>query len=416
MEVPVKCCEFVPNTLVSCQVPVFAFSLLYPQCSPQWQPSQLHPPVLTSIAAEPVATTSAHLNGSRTSCTRQCSPQWQLSQLHPPVFTSTAAEPVAPASAHFKSSQNSCAPSAHLDGSQASCTCQCSPQQQLSLLHPSELVSSSPCPVCTCGSCHLLCLSASVGHFPSPSQLPVPRGQLPSTQGIMDQVMQFVEPSRQFVKDSIRLVKRCTKPDRKEFQKIAMATAIGFAIMGFIGFFVKLIHIPINNIIVDHLTFEDNDPKHTSRLCKGYLTKKESDGVLHKVTWPPQSPDLNPIEMVWGELDRRVKAKGPTSAKHLWELLQDCWKTIPGDCHLKLIKRMPRVCKAVIKAKGRYFEEPRHGIQGKHRVTKRGPALSYPMFTLVTSEDIAGSFYACNQGKHRWQLDLPDRNDSDTEF
>jgi protein transport protein SEC61 subunit gamma-like protein len=35
-----------------------------------------------------------------------------------------------------------------------------------------------------------------------------------------------------------------------EFYKIAVATAIGFAIMGFIGFFVKLIHIPINNIIV----------------------------------------------------------------------------------------------------------------------------------------------------------------------
>ncbi|CAJ0963911.1 unnamed protein product [Ranitomeya imitator] len=33
------------------------------------------------------------------------------------------------------------------------------------------------------------------------------------------------------------------------------------------------------------------------------------------------------------------------------------------------------------------------GNQGKHRVTKRGPALSYPMFTLVTSEDIAGSRY-----------------------
>ena len=102
---------------------------------------------------------------------------------------------------------------------------------------------------------------------------------------------------------------------------------------------------------------QDNDPKHTSRLCKGYLTKKESDGVLRQMTWPPQSPDLNPIEMVWGELDRRVKAKGPTSAKHLWELLQDCWKTISGDYLLKLIKRMPRVCEAVIKAKGGYFEE-----------------------------------------------------------
>ncbi|CAJ0953171.1 unnamed protein product [Ranitomeya imitator] len=34
-------------------------------------------------------------------------------------------------------------------------------------------------------------------------------------------------------------------------------------------------------------------------------------------------------------------------------------KTIPGDYLLKLFKRMPRVCKAVIKAKGGYFEEPR---------------------------------------------------------
>ncbi|CAJ0968398.1 unnamed protein product [Ranitomeya imitator] len=103
----------------------------------------------------------------------------------------------------------------------------------------------------------------------------------------------------------------------------------------------------------------DNDPKHTSRLCKGYLTKKDSDGVLRQMTWPPQSPDLNPIKMVWGELDSRVKANGLTSAKYLWELLQDCWKTIPSDYLLKLIKRMPRVCKAVIKAKGGYFEEPR---------------------------------------------------------
>lgn len=31
----------------------------------------------------------------------------------------------------------------------------------------------------------------------------------------MDQVQQVVEPCRQFMKDSMRLVKRCTKPDRK---------------------------------------------------------------------------------------------------------------------------------------------------------------------------------------------------------
>ena len=97
---------------------------------------------------------------------------------------------------------------------------------------------------------------------------------------------------------------------------------------------------------------QDNDPKHTSRLCKDYLTKKESDGVLHQMTWPPQSPDLNPVQMVWDEMDHRVKTKGPTSAQHLWELLQDCWKTISSDDLMKLMERK-------YKAKGRYFKESR---------------------------------------------------------
>ena len=95
---------------------------------------------------------------------------------------------------------------------------------------------------------------------------------------------------------------------------------------------------------------QDNDPEHTYRLYKGYLTKKESDGVLNQMTWPPQSPDLNPIEMFWDEFDRRVKERQPTSAQHVWELLQDCWKSIPGDYLIKLVERMPRVCNAVIKA------------------------------------------------------------------
>ncbi|KAK9827297.1 hypothetical protein WJX81_001926 [Elliptochloris bilobata] len=59
-----------------------------------------------------------------------------------------------------------------------------------------------------------------------------------------------VNPLKDFAKNSIRLVKRCTKPDRKEFNKITVRTALGFIVMGFIGFFVKLIFIPINQIIV----------------------------------------------------------------------------------------------------------------------------------------------------------------------
>ena len=35
-----------------------------------------------------------------------------------------------------------------------------------------------------------------------------------------------------------------------EFLEISRAVAVGFLVMGFIGFAVKLVHIPINNILV----------------------------------------------------------------------------------------------------------------------------------------------------------------------
>ena len=92
--------------------------------------------------------------------------------------------------------------------------------------------------------------------------------------------------------------------------------------------------------------------QHTSRLCKSYLTKKESDGVLHQMTWHPQSPDLNQIQIVWNELDRRVKEKQ--------QVLSTCgnsFKTVGKSFQVKLVERMQSVCKAVIEAKGGYFEE-----------------------------------------------------------
>lgn len=102
---------------------------------------------------------------------------------------------------------------------------------------------------------------------------------------------------------------------------------------------------------------QDNDPKHKSKLCQNYLRKKEQDGKLENMEWPAQSPDLNPIELVWDELDRRVKAKQPTSATHLWELLQQTWEELSEEYLISIVERMPRVCSAVISAKGGYFDE-----------------------------------------------------------
>jgi len=68
----------------------------------------------------------------------------------------------------------------------------------------------------------------------------------------MDLIDEVAQPAGEFYRSSKRFITRCKKPDPKEFSKIAFATTIGFLIMGFIGFFVKLIHIPINNIIIGH--------------------------------------------------------------------------------------------------------------------------------------------------------------------
>ncbi|KNG47494.1 transport protein sec61 subunit gamma [Stemphylium lycopersici] len=40
------------------------------------------------------------------------------------------------------------------------------------------------------------------------------------------------------------------EPDKKEFIRISQAVGIGFLIMGVIGYVVKLVHIPVNNILV----------------------------------------------------------------------------------------------------------------------------------------------------------------------
>ena len=69
-----------------------------------------------------------------------------------------------------------------------------------------------------------------------------------------------VESVKKFAKDSARFLEVCEKPDVAgktlfltifiEFKKIAVSCAIGFAIMGGIGYAVKLLFIPINNIIL----------------------------------------------------------------------------------------------------------------------------------------------------------------------
>jgi len=77
-----------------------------------------------------------------------------------------------------------------------------------------------------------------------------------------EQIREILDIPRDFVKDGMFFLNRCTKPSKRgsypvvkgfddvEFLEISRAVAVGFLVMGFIGYAVKLVHIPINNILV----------------------------------------------------------------------------------------------------------------------------------------------------------------------
>ena len=70
------------------------------------------------------------------------------------------------------------------------------------------------------------------------------------------------------------------------------------------------------------------------------------------MVWPPQSPDLNPIDAIWDYVDVRVKKSIRTSKEHMWNNIQYVRNNIPKSTLRKYIFSMKNRCKAVIMAKG----------------------------------------------------------------
>ena len=94
------------------------------------------------------------------------------------------------------------------------------------------------------------------------------------------------------------------------------------------------------------------------------------------MVWPPQSPDLNPIEAMWDYVDSKLKKTERTSQEVMWQNLQKAWNSIPRAVLRKYIFSMRNRSLAVIRARG------------GHTKYQRINAVEYPenlsYFSLIT--------------------------------
>ena len=78
----------------------------------------------------------------------------------------------------------------------------------------------------------------------------------------------------------------------------------------------------------------DNDPKHTSKVVEKWL----KDNKVKVLEWISQSPDLNPIEYLWAELKKHVRARRPRNQNPLHQLCQEEWANIHTNYCGKLVE------------------------------------------------------------------------------
>ena len=99
-----------------------------------------------------------------------------------------------------------------------------------------------------------------------------------------------------------------------------------------------------------HRLFQDNDPKHTSRWAQWHFEEK---GINWWPT-PPESPDLNPIELVWGSMKEAIrKVYKPRTLEQLEDSIKNYWRThlTPEVC-TNYIGHIQKVLPAVVAAGG----------------------------------------------------------------
>ncbi len=145
----------------------------------------------------------------------------------------------------------------------------------------------------------------------------------------------------------------CLKSSVKFPQSVMIWAAMSSAGVGPLCFLKSTVNAAIYQEILEHFMLPSADklygdadfifqqdlaPAHTAKGTKSWF----NDHGVTVLDWPANSPDLNPIENLWGIVRRKMRDTRPNNADELKATVKETWASIPPQqCH-KLITSMPR--------------------------------------------------------------------------
>jgi transposase len=103
----------------------------------------------------------------------------------------------------------------------------------------------------------------------------------------------------------------------------------------------------------DIILQEDNDPSHGTKSKLNVAKQLKDDNWITVLVHPAQSPDLNPIEAIWGILKQRIRRRRWDDLEQLKEVLQDEWSKITIEEVRARIAEMPLRCRTLANSDGK---------------------------------------------------------------
>lgn len=102
---------------------------------------------------------------------------------------------------------------------------------------------------------------------------------------------------------------------------------------------------------------QDGAPAHTSNRTQEWLNRNMAE-FWSKEMWPPQSPDLNPLDYsVWANVEKDACKTSHTSVAALKRAITNCWKKMTVDYIVGTCNSFRHRLESVVRAKGGHIEK-----------------------------------------------------------